>query len=161
VGRKGACADGDPGHDSFADTPWINKLVDFTKRVLAQDRVRTIGVCFGHQIVGRAMEVKVGRNDGGWEVAVTDVQLTEKGKEIFGVEKLVGPVDTCEVIAADDGAGSSSDAPRRGALLSGRSRTVGLFASLQSPRHVRSSATLDCTRPSRIRPRNRDRDHLS
>ena len=35
------------------------------------------------------MGVRVGRNDGGWEAAVTDVTLTDKGKEIFGVDKLV------------------------------------------------------------------------
>jgi GMP synthase-like glutamine amidotransferase len=70
----------------------VNKLVEYTKQALETNRVRVIGVCFGHQIIGRAMGVKVGRNDGGWEAAVTDVQLTEKGKEVFGVEKLVGAV---------------------------------------------------------------------
>jgi hypothetical protein len=32
---------------------------------------------------------KVGPNDQGWEVAVCDINLTEKGREIFGLEKLV------------------------------------------------------------------------
>jgi GMP synthase-like glutamine amidotransferase len=54
-------------------------------------------VCFGHQIVGRAMGVKVGRNDAGWETAVNDVQLTEKGKEVFGMEKLVCTNPTAKV----------------------------------------------------------------
>lgn len=79
------------GHNSFDDIPWINTLVEFTAKVLAQDRVRVIGVCFGHQIVGRAMHVKVGRNDDGWETAVNEVQLTTKGKEIFQSETLVCP----------------------------------------------------------------------
>lgn len=34
------------------------------------------------------MGVAVGRNADGWEAAVNDVQLTAKGKEIFGVEDL-------------------------------------------------------------------------
>jgi hypothetical protein len=63
--------------------------VEFTKKVLAQDRVRLIGVCFGHQIIGRALEQKVGRSDRGWEVSVTPMELTAKGKELFGVEELV------------------------------------------------------------------------
>ncbi|KAK2768907.1 hypothetical protein FQN53_006212 [Emmonsiellopsis sp. PD_33] len=75
-------------HNSFDDIPWINKLVDYTSKVLAQDRVRIIGVCFGHQIIGRAMGVKVGPNEAGWEVAVHDIDLTEKGKEVLGLEKL-------------------------------------------------------------------------
>jgi GMP synthase-like glutamine amidotransferase len=64
------------------------KLVEFTQKALAQSRVRIIGVCFGHQIVARAMGVEVGRNADGWEAAVNDVQLTDKGKDVFGVEKL-------------------------------------------------------------------------
>ena len=51
--------------------------------------MRIIGVCFGHQIVGRALGTKVGPNDEGWEVAVNGVDLTEQGKWLFGLEKLV------------------------------------------------------------------------
>ncbi|KLJ10219.1 hypothetical protein EMPG_14390 [Blastomyces silverae] len=75
-------------HNSYEDIPWINRLVEFTSKVLAQDRVRIIGVCFGHQILGRALGVKVGPNERGWEVAVHDMDLTDKGKELFGVSKL-------------------------------------------------------------------------
>ncbi|KAI9703896.1 MAG: hypothetical protein M1836_007670 [Candelina mexicana] len=71
------------GHNSFDDNPWTVKLVDFVTRVLAQDRVRIIGVCFGHQIVGRAMGAKVGRSDIGWETSVLPVELSAKGKELF------------------------------------------------------------------------------
>jgi len=71
-------------YNSFDDDPWIVNLVEYTKTVLAQDRVRIIGVCFGHQIVGRAMGVKVGRSEGGWETSVTAVDLTKRGQEIFG-----------------------------------------------------------------------------
>ena len=76
-------------HSAYLDTPWITRLVDFAQKVLAQDRVKIIGICFGHQIVGRAMGVKVGKSDRGWEVSVMDMELTEKGKELFGKEKLV------------------------------------------------------------------------
>src|SRR5450432_638911 len=71
-------------YNSFDNTPWIVKLVEFTKKVLAQTRVRIIGVCFGHQIVGRAMGVRVGRSPGGWEASVTAIDLTKKGQEVFG-----------------------------------------------------------------------------
>jgi hypothetical protein len=76
-------------HDSFLDEPWILKLVAFSKEVLAQSRVRLIGVCFGHQIVGRAMGAKVGRSDRGWEVSVTAMDLTKRGQEIFDRTTLV------------------------------------------------------------------------
>ena len=76
-------------HNSFDDIPWINRLVEFTQQVLAQDRVRLLGICFGHQIIGRALGAKVGRSDQGWEIAVCDMDLTEKGKELFGLETIV------------------------------------------------------------------------
>jgi len=75
-------------HNSFEDVPWINTLVDYTAKILAQDRVRMIGVCFGHQIIGRALGVKVGRNDKGWEASVNEVELSPTGKELFGKDKL-------------------------------------------------------------------------
>jgi hypothetical protein len=78
-------------YNSFDDTPWIIRLVEFTKQVLAQERVRIIGVCFGHQIVGRAMGAKVGRSPGGWEASVTAIDLTKRGQEIFGRPALVCP----------------------------------------------------------------------
>ena len=76
-------------YNSFDSDPWILKLVDFTRKVLKQNRVRLIGVCFGHQIIGRAMDVKVARSEQGWEVAVTPMLLTPKGKEIFRLEEVV------------------------------------------------------------------------
>jgi GMP synthase-like glutamine amidotransferase len=75
--------------NSFDNDPWIVKLVEFVKTVLAQRRVRIVGVCFGHQIVGRALGAEVKRNEEGWEVSVTDIELTGKGKQIFGKETLV------------------------------------------------------------------------
>ena len=73
------------GYNAFDNDPWVVRLVDFVKEVLAQNRVRIIGVCYGHQIVGRALGAKVARSEGGaWEVSVSQVKLTEKGKRLFG-----------------------------------------------------------------------------
>jgi hypothetical protein len=76
-------------YNSFDNDPWILKLVEFTKEVLRQRKVRLIGVCFGHQIIGRAMGVKVDRSDKGWETSVTAMDLTKRGQEIFGRPSLV------------------------------------------------------------------------
>lgn len=76
-------------HNSFDNDAWILKLVEFTEKVLKQDRVRVIGVCFGHQILGRALGARVGRSDDGWEIAVLPVELTAKGKEVFQQDTLV------------------------------------------------------------------------
>ncbi|CAG8977966.1 hypothetical protein HYALB_00001847 [Hymenoscyphus albidus] len=75
-------------HNSYDNDPWILKLVEFTKQVLAQNRVRLVGVCFGHQIIGRALNAKVDRSEKGWEVSVLAMDLTKKGQELFGQPSL-------------------------------------------------------------------------
>ncbi|CCU81451.1 unnamed protein product [Blumeria hordei] len=77
-------------YDSFDNDPWILELVEFVRKILAQRRVRIIGICFGHQIIGRALggDAIVGRGDNGWETSVTPLQLTSRGQEIFGRSQL-------------------------------------------------------------------------
>ena len=76
-------------HNAYEDEEWIRKLVEYTRDALDGGRVRVVGVCFGHQIVGRALGSKVGVSDKGWEVAVTEVELTPEGKKVFALDKLV------------------------------------------------------------------------
>lgn len=56
--------------------------------MLQQKHVRSIGVCFGHQIIGRALGAPLGRSTRGWETSVTDVKLSEEGVRIFGQDTL-------------------------------------------------------------------------
>lgn len=76
-------------HSAYMDDEWIVALVEYVRRAIEGGRVRVVGVCFGHQIVGRAMGVEVGVSEVGWEVAVTDVELSDEGKKVFGLEKMV------------------------------------------------------------------------
>ncbi|KAF8464160.1 class I glutamine amidotransferase-like protein [Kalaharituber pfeilii] len=69
--------------NAFDDQPWIVKLIEFVKKILEQDRIRIIGVCFGHQILGRALGLPVDRNDIGWEISVTNMNLTPIGQKLF------------------------------------------------------------------------------
>lgn len=73
------------GFDSFSNDTWVVRLVDFTRKAINGGKVKVIGVCFGHQIVGRALGAKVARSEGGvWEASVCQVSQTLKGKELFG-----------------------------------------------------------------------------
>ncbi|KAL2132653.1 hypothetical protein VTI74DRAFT_3558 [Chaetomium olivicolor] len=71
-------------YNAFDDDEWIVTLVEYVRKALLDGRVRVIGVCFGHQIVARAMGALVKRSDRGWEVSVVETRLTEKGREVFG-----------------------------------------------------------------------------
>ncbi|KAI9789826.1 MAG: hypothetical protein M1816_005743 [Peltula sp. TS41687] len=77
-------------HCAFDNDPWILRLVAFTKNILSdpRSRVRVIGVCFGHQIIARALGAPVTRSAIGWELAVVPVTLTARGKELFGKTEL-------------------------------------------------------------------------
>jgi GMP synthase-like glutamine amidotransferase len=70
--------------------PWIQPLLDFVARVTKDHaKIRILGICFGHQIVARALGGHCVPNDKGWEVGVYDVQLNGLGEEIFGIKELV------------------------------------------------------------------------
>ncbi|KAH6641041.1 class I glutamine amidotransferase-like protein [Chaetomium tenue] len=69
---------------AYADDAWVVRLAAFVRGLLEGGRVRVIGVCFGHQIVARALGAKVAPAPGGWELSVTEVQLSEEGRGVFG-----------------------------------------------------------------------------
>lgn len=84
----GVLISGSPS-SAYEDLEWINRLVAYTKRIIAEKpNTRLFGICFGHQIIARALGGTCTPNDGKWEVAVTTVQLTPLGKSIFGKEEL-------------------------------------------------------------------------
>ncbi|KII87858.1 hypothetical protein PLICRDRAFT_42374 [Plicaturopsis crispa FD-325 SS-3] len=74
---------------AYENLEWINRLVAYVASVInSQPQVKVIGICFGHQIVGRALGAECVPNDGKWEVGVTPVQMSDEGKRIFGVDTL-------------------------------------------------------------------------
>ncbi|KAI0841409.1 class I glutamine amidotransferase-like protein [Hypoxylon sp. FL0890] len=75
-------------YSAYENDEWIIRLTQYTRRCLEGGRVRVVGVCFGHQIVGRAMGADVGKNIRGWELSVTGHELTDEGKKLFGMEKI-------------------------------------------------------------------------
>ncbi|KAF4947441.1 hypothetical protein FGADI_10393 [Fusarium gaditjirri] len=75
-------------HTSFADDPWILKLVAFVKKIYTTTEKPIVGICFGHQIIGRALGAKVAVSPGGWEVCVDRINLNETGQNLLGVSSL-------------------------------------------------------------------------
>ncbi|KDQ10635.1 hypothetical protein BOTBODRAFT_486854 [Botryobasidium botryosum FD-172 SS1] len=90
---------GEGGYDAFlisgssasayAPLPWIPPLLTFTSDlVLKHPHIKLFGICFGHQVVARALGGGCVQNVKGWELGVTDVSLTEIGKAVFGSDVL-------------------------------------------------------------------------
>ncbi|RFU72777.1 anthranilate synthase component ii [Trichoderma arundinaceum] len=70
----------------FDDDPWIVALVAFVNRVLdSKEDKKVFGICFGHQIIGRALGADVASNPGGWELSVESIALSDQGQELFGL----------------------------------------------------------------------------
>jgi len=74
---------------AYENVEWINNLVTYVRRIVTdKPSMKVFGICFGHQIVARALGGSCVQNDGQWEIAVTTVQLTPLGKAIFGTDQL-------------------------------------------------------------------------
>jgi len=72
---------------AYERTPWILTLIDYVARVIKEaPNIRIVGICFGHQIIAIATGGECVRNDKGWEVGTTTVELSETGRQIFGVD---------------------------------------------------------------------------
>lgn len=108
---------------AYENLEWINELVKYTAFIAKEKpHIKLIGtfdllihhrslldgklgICFGHQIISRALGEECVPNNGRWEVGLTTLQLTDVGKKIFGVESLVycivclsGPICSCGLL---------------------------------------------------------------
>lgn len=122
-------------HSAFENDPWILRLVEFVKKTVTEGdgetkrTVKVVGVCFGHQIVGRALGKTVERNEKGWEVSVTKVGLTEVGKGLFkGKEELkIQQMHRDHVVGVPEGAqllASTDVCENQGFVIPGKVITV-------------------------------------
>ncbi len=58
-------------HGAYEDLPWIARLEEFLREAYAA-RVPIVGICFGHQILARALGGTVEKFAGGWGVGRQD-----------------------------------------------------------------------------------------
>ena len=66
--------------DSYEDIPFNNKLISFLKSVVnnADSKTKLLGICFGHQIIARALDLTTVPNTKGWEMGNTVVSIADK-----------------------------------------------------------------------------------
>ncbi|XP_062178150.1 gamma-glutamyl peptidase 5-like [Alnus glutinosa] len=66
-------------NDAHGNDVWICKLLNLLKK-LDDMKKKVLGICFGHQILGRALGGKTGRNMSGWDIGVTTIHLSSSSK---------------------------------------------------------------------------------
>ncbi|RKP08387.1 glutamine amidotransferas-like protein class-I [Thamnocephalis sphaerospora] len=68
--------------------PWILRLVEYTRELPKRaPTCRLVGICFGHQIIARALGGQLQRNERGWELGWTKVTLNALGQQVLQTEK--------------------------------------------------------------------------
>lgn len=61
--------------NAYDDLPWVNKLVNYVQHIPRDEKApKVVGICFGHQIIGRAYNAKVSKSARGWEVRKIKIQ---------------------------------------------------------------------------------------
>ncbi len=59
---------------AYHDTPWISTLNDYIKRLDSQ-KIKLIGICFGHQLIAQALGGETQKADAGWGVGVANMPI--------------------------------------------------------------------------------------
>ena len=67
---------------AYDDLPWVQELKKFIIS-LDQKKKKLVGICFGHQLVAKALGGLVTRSKRGWHVGVDSVQLNNDASK-FG-----------------------------------------------------------------------------
>lgn len=66
----------------YEDIQWIRDLEHLIRELDARKRC-IIGICFGHQVVVKALGGDVQKNSKGWEVSTCPFELSDEGKQVF------------------------------------------------------------------------------
>ncbi|KAJ8764758.1 hypothetical protein K2173_009156 [Erythroxylum novogranatense] len=80
-------------NDAHGNDPWICKLIILLKKLDAMKK-KILGICFGHQILGRALGGKTGRAISGWDIGVTTIHFTST--KMFSSLKIPTPMSVIE-----------------------------------------------------------------
>ncbi|MQM03419.1 hypothetical protein Taro_036195 [Colocasia esculenta] len=76
AGYDGFVVSGSP-HDAYGDDLWILRLC-FLLQTLDAMKKKVLGVCFGHQVLCRALGGRVGKSPSGWDIGVRKLCMVEE-----------------------------------------------------------------------------------
>lgn len=63
------------GASVFEDKQWIRELMGFVRECYSR-RIKTVGICFGHQLIAHALGGETVRSENGWGFGIHSARLT-------------------------------------------------------------------------------------
>lgn len=92
-------------HGVYEDLDWIRRLEAFIRDAYAA-KVPMVGICFGHQVMAKALGGTVEKFKGGWSVGTRTYRRKDTGAEqtalAFHQDQVITPPPMAEVLAEGD-----------------------------------------------------------
>lgn len=83
-------------NDAHGNDVWICKLIALLKQ-LDSLKKKVLGICFGHQVLGRSLGAKIGRSLKGWDIGVRTVHLSSSSlSKLFSSLKMPSVLSVIE-----------------------------------------------------------------
>ncbi|KAI3801688.1 hypothetical protein L1987_29800 [Smallanthus sonchifolius] len=86
-GYDGFVVSGSP-YDAYGDDNWILELC-FLLQTLDSMQKKVLGICFGHQLLCRALGGKIGKSQSGWDIGLRKVNIVKDISPCGFLETLV------------------------------------------------------------------------
>ncbi|XP_022952626.1 gamma-glutamyl peptidase 5-like [Cucurbita moschata] len=80
--------------DAHSDDPWICQLLLLLKKLNGLKK-KVLGICFGHQVLCRALGGKTGRALSGWDIGITTIHVSPSSK-VFSSLKIPSMLSVIE-----------------------------------------------------------------
>lgn len=82
-------------NDAHGNDEWITRLLSLLETVHLLKK-KVLGICFGHQILGRSLGGKVGRAMSGWDIGLRAVHLSASSSKLFPNLKISSMLNVIE-----------------------------------------------------------------
>uniref|UniRef100_A0A0A0K7I2 Glutamine amidotransferase domain-containing protein n=1 Tax=Cucumis sativus TaxID=3659 RepID=A0A0A0K7I2_CUCSA len=73
--------------DAHSNDPWICQLLLLLKKLNALKK-KVLGICFGHQILCRALGGKTGRATSGWDIGIRAIHVSQSSSKALSSLKI-------------------------------------------------------------------------
>jgi len=103
---------------------WVLPFIQILEQILANDKIKVMGVCFGHQIIAQTLGGTVSKREGGFVRGTETVQLSPALEALPAFKKFLAKGKSTFLISESHGREVSKLPPK--ATLGGISKTCGV-----------------------------------